>query len=175
MLLDFSLAAWLGALLIFVLRIGDMSLDTIRMLYVVRGRKLLAGLLGFFQALIFIVAIANVLTGKSSLLSVLAYALGFASGNVIGMVIEEKLAVGFIRLTAVSSGLGSSIAEKLRGAGYAVTELAGRGKNGMVTVLSVSVRRREFDDAETIILETDSEAFITAEDVRAVRRGFWRA
>lgn len=172
---SFSLAAWLAALLIFVLRIADMSLDTIRLLYVVRGRKLLAGLLGFFQSLIFIVAIANVLSGKANLLSILGYALGFACGNVVGMAFEEKMAVGFIRLTAVSSGLGTAIAEKLRRTGYAVTELAGRGKNGMVTVLSVSVRRREFDDAETIILETDPEAFITAEDVRAVRRGFWRA
>ena len=173
--LAFGQAAWLGALLIFVLRIADMSLDTIRMLYVVRGHKLLAWVLGFFQSLIFIVAIASVLTGKSNLLSVLAYALGFACGNVVGMVIEEKLAVGFIRLTVVSSGLGSAIADKLRRAGYAVTEVSGRGKNGMVSVLSISVRRREFDDAETTILETDPDSFITAEDVRAVRRGFWRA
>lgn len=175
MVLEFGPAAWWGACLILILRIADMSLDTIRLLYVVRGRKLLTGLLGFFQALIFIVAISNVLSGKAGLLGILAYALGLACGNVVGMIIEEKLVVGFIRITAISSGLGTAVAEKLRRAGYAVTELAGRGKNGMVTVLSVSVRRREFDDAETVILETDPEAFITAEDVRAVRRGFWRA
>jgi uncharacterized protein YebE (UPF0316 family) len=168
-------AAWLGALLIFVLRIGDMSLDTIRLLYVVRGHKLLAWLLGFFQSLIFVVAIANVLTGKASLLSILAYALGFATGNVIGMLIEEKLAIGHIRLTVVSTSLGSALADKLRRVGYAVTEVPARGKNGTVSMLSCSVRRREFDNAETIILEVDPEAFITAEDVRAVRRGFWRA
>lgn len=175
MAFSFDLAAWTGAALIFVMRIADMSLDTIRLLYVVRGRKLLAWILGFFQSLIFIVAVANVLSGKASLLSILAYALGFACGNVIGMAIEEKLAVGFIRLSVVSSGLGNAVAEKLRKAGYAVTELSGRGMNGMVSMLSVSVRRREFDDAETIILETDPGAFLTAEDVRAVRRGFWRA
>lgn len=169
-----SPAAWLGALLIFCMRVADMSLDTIRLLYVVRGRKRLAWLLGFFQSLIFIVAIANVLTGKAGWMSILAYALGFATGNVVGMWIEERLAVGFIRLTIVSARLGSALAESLRRHGFAVTEIAGRGKDGMVTMLNVSVRRREFDQVETVILETDADAFITAEEVRAVRRGFWR-
>lgn len=177
MMIDFAFgpAAWLGALLIFVLRIGDMSLDTIRLLYVVRGQKHLAWVLGFFQSLIFVVAIANVLSGKANLLSILGYALGFATGNVVGMLIEEKLAIGHIRMTVISARLGPALAEKLRKAGYAVTEIPARGKSGTVSMLYCSVRRREFDEAETVILETDPEAFITAEDVRAVRRGFWRA
>jgi uncharacterized protein YebE (UPF0316 family) len=170
-----SPAAWLGALLIFFLRVADMSLDTIRLLYVVRGRKRLAWVLGFFQSLIFVIAIANVLTGKAGWISILAYALGFATGNVAGMWIEERLAVGFIRLTVVSARLGAALADALRKHGYAVTEIPGRGKNGTVTVLTISVRRREFDHVETLILETDPDSFVTAEDVRAVRRGFWRA
>lgn len=168
-------AVWLGAALIFVMRVADMALDTIRLLFVVRGRKRLAFLLGFFQSLIFILAVANVLTGKASWISILAYALGFATGNVVGMWIEERLAVGFIRLTVVSARLGSALAESLRRHGFAVTEIPGRGKDGTVTVLSVSVRRKEFDHVETVVLETDPDAFVTAEDVRAVRRGFWRA
>jgi uncharacterized protein YebE (UPF0316 family) len=170
-----SPAAWLGALLIFGMRVADMSLDTIRLLYVVRGRKRLAWLLGFFQSLIFIVAIANVLTGNAGWMSILAYALGFATGNVVGMWIEERLAVGYIRLTVVSARLGAALADSLRSHGFAVTEIPARGKDGTVSVLTVSVRRREFDHVETVILETDADAFITAEDVRAVRRGFWRA
>ena len=168
-------AAWLGALLIFVMRVADMSLDTIRLLYVVRGRKRLAWVLGFFQSLIFIVAIANVLTGKVGWMSILAYALGFATGNVVGMWIEERLAVGYIRLTVVSTRLGAALADSLRKHGFAVTDIPARGKDGTVSVLTISVRRREFDHVETVILETDPEAFVTAEDVRAVRRGFWRA
>ena len=170
-----SPTAWFVALLIFALRVADMALDTIRLLYVVRGRKFLAWLIGFFQALVFIIAIANVVTGKIGWMSVLAYALGFATGNLVGMWIEERLAIGFIRLTVVSARLGSALAENLRAHGFAVTEVSGRGKDGVVAMLSVSVRRREFDQVETVILETDADAFITAEEVRAVRRGFWRA
>jgi uncharacterized protein YebE (UPF0316 family) len=170
----FTPAALLIALGIFALRICDMSLDTIRVLFV-RGRKGLAWVLGFFQSLIFVVAISTVLSQLGNLLNVLAYAAGFATGNVIGMLIEERLAIGHIQLNVVSSTRGASIAEQLRSSGYAVTEIPARGKNGTVTMLSVGVRRKDVDDVETVVLEADSEAFITAEDVRPVRRGFWRS
>ena len=170
-----SLQAWLIALGIFLLRIGDMSLDTIRLLYVVRGRKRLAWILGFFQSLIFVVAISIVLTRLDNPLNILAYAAGFATGNVVGMVIEERLAIGFVLVTVISPLRGAAIAEKLRTGGYAVTEISARGRDGMVSMLNVSVRRKETDDVETIILEADPQAFITADDVRPLRRGFWRA
>jgi uncharacterized protein YebE (UPF0316 family) len=150
-------------------------LDTIRVLFVVRGRKGLSWILGFFQSIIFVVAISTVLTQMDNLLNVLAYAGGFATGNVVGMLIEERLAIGHIQLNVVSSTRGASIAEQLRSSGYAVTEIPARGKNGTVTMLSVGVRRKDVDDVETVVLEADSEAFITAEDVRPVRRGFWRS
>jgi uncharacterized protein YebE (UPF0316 family) len=173
---NFAWSAILFALLIFVLRVCDMSLDTIRVLFVVRGRKLLAWVLGFFQSLIFIIAISQVLTsGGKDFLSILGYAAGFATGNVVGMLIEERLAVGHILVTVISSTRGAAISETLRKAGYAVTEIAGRGKDGSVTVLHCSVRRKEVDEIDTIVLEADSTAFVTAEDVRPVRRGFWRA
>jgi len=167
--------AFLGALLIFVLRIGDMSLDTIRVLFVVRGRKGLAWGLGFFQSLIFVIAISSVLSKLDNFLTVLGYAGGFATGNVVGMLIEERLAVGHIHFTIMSSTRGASITEKLRASGFAVTEIPARGKNGTVFVLHVDVTRRDKDNVETVVLETDPEAFITAEDVRPIRRGYWRA
>lgn len=167
--------AFLGALLIFVLRIGDMSLDTIRVLFVVRGRKGLAWVLGFFQSLIFVIAISSVLSNLDNLLNVLGYAGGFATGNVVGMLIEERLAVGHIHFTIMSSTRGASITEKLRASGFAVTEIPARGKNGTVFVLHVDVTRRDKDNVETVVLETDPDAFVTAEDVRPIRRGYWRA
>ena len=175
MLQFLSLQAWLVALGIFVLRIGDMSLDTIRLLYVVRGRKRLAWILGFFQSLIFVVAISSVLTHLDNPLNVLGYAAGFATGNVIGMIIEERLAIGYVLVTVISPLRGAAIAEKLRASGCAVTEIAARGRDGMVSMLNCSVRRKETDDVETVILEADPQAFITADDVRPLRRGFWRA
>jgi uncharacterized protein YebE (UPF0316 family) len=167
--------AWLGAGLIFLLRISDMSLDTLRVLFVMRGRKPIVWVLGFFQAAIFVLAIGSVLKGVNNPLNVLAYAAGFATGNVVGMQIEEWLAVGHVQLSIVSPRLGAAVAEQLRLAGYATTEIPARGKDGMVTMLSCSVLRRNVDKVRNLVNEVDPSAFITAEDVRPVRRGFWRA
>jgi uncharacterized protein YebE (UPF0316 family) len=171
----FSPQAWLGALGIFALRVGDMSMDTMRMLFVVRGKKGLAWGLGFVQSLIYIVAISSVLANLNNPLNIVGYAAGFATGNVIGMLIEERLAIGHIHFRIISSNLGKSLAEKLRESGYAVTEFPARGKNGTVTVLECNVLRRGRESLETIVKETDPDAFVTAEDVRPVRHGYWRA
>ncbi len=167
--------AWLGALLIFGLRVVDMALDTIRVLFVVRGRKGLAWVLGFFQALVFVIAISSVLSNLDNPLNVLGYAAGFATGNVVGMLLEERMAIGYMHLSIISPRLGAALAEQLRAAGYAVTELPGRGKNGAVNVLHVDVRRRDQAEVETIVLEADPGAFVTTEEVRPLRRGFWRS
>ncbi len=167
--------AWLFALLIFVLRVGDMTLDTIRVLFVVRGKKLLVWILGLFQSLIFVIAISSVLSELDNILNVIGYATGFATGNLIGMVIENRLAIGHVLINIISSNRGTYIAERLRASGYAVTEIPGRGMNGTVFELHASVLRKDVSQVETIVLESDPQAFVTAEDVRPVRRGFWRA
>ncbi len=165
----------LVALGIFALRIGDMSLDTIRVLFVVRGRKAWAWGLGFVQALIFVVAISSVLTHLDNPLNVVAYAAGFATGNVVGMLMEERMAIGFLQFTIISSTRGADVAEQLRKSGYAVTEIPARGRNGTVTMLQTSVRRKDLDNIETIVLEADPEAFVILDEIRPVRRGFFRA
>ncbi len=167
--------AWLMGLGIFALRVCDMSLDTVRLLFVVRGKKKLAWLLGAMQSLIFVIAISSVLSNLNNPLNIIGYATGFATGIVIGMFIEERLAIGHIHLTIMSPMRGAAISDALRAAGFAVTEIAARGKSGTVAVLHVDVLRKNMDQAETIILEADPDAFVTAEDVRPIRRGFWRA
>lgn len=170
-----SIPAWLYALIIFALRVGDMSLDTLRVLFVVRGKKTISWILGFFQSLLFVIAITSVLTQLDNIMNVIGYAAGFATGNVLGMLIEERLAVGHIQLTIMSATRGAAICDALRIAGFGVTEIPGRGKNGTVSVILTNVYRKDVDRLETIILETDPEAFVTREDVRPMRRGFWRA
>jgi len=170
-----STQAWLMAGLIFLLRVTDMTLDTLRVLVVMRGRKAIAWILGFFQAGIFVLAISSVLENLDNPLNIAGYAAGFATGNVVGMLIEERLAIGHILLSIVSPRRGSAIAENLRGEGYAVTEIPARGKDGMVSLLYVNVLRRNTDRVKKLANEIDPEAFITAEDVRPIRRGFWRA
>jgi uncharacterized protein YebE (UPF0316 family) len=167
--------AFLGAGLIFLLRVTDMALDTLRVLMVMRGRKGIAWILGFFQSAIFILAISSVLTHLDNPLNVVGYAAGFATGNVVGMWIEERLAIGHVSITIVSSRRGAAIADHLRAEGFGVTEIPARGKDGMVSLLTCSVLRKNVADVRNLVNEIDAEAFITAEDVRPVRRGFWRA
>ena len=170
-----SPAAWLGGLMIFGLRIIDMSLDTLRMLFVMRGRKEIAWGLGFCQSVVFVLAITRVLSDLSNPLTVFGYAAGFATGNVVGMTIEERLAVGHIQLQIISKRRGTGLARALRDAGYGVTEISARGRDGNVRLLSVSALRKDLANARQIVHETDEEAVITSEDVRPVRRGFGRA
>ena len=105
----------------------------------------------------------------------IAYAAGFATGGVIGMWIEERLAIGFTNIQIVSSGRGAILAQELRENGFAVTEIPARGKDGMVSMLSLSVRRTQVVIVEKIINEFDEAAFVTSEDVHPMRRGFFRA
>ncbi|OGO38129.1 MAG: hypothetical protein A2W35_01675 [Chloroflexi bacterium RBG_16_57_11] len=169
------MSALLGAGMIFALRVSDMTLDTLRVLVMMRGRKKIAWVLGFFQALIFVIAIGSVLNNLDNPLNILGYAAGFATGIVVGITIEERLAIGHIQLSIISPRRGAALAERLRSEGYAITEISGRGKDGVVTMLSCSVLRKNVSKVQELVNEVDDSAFITAEDVRSVRRGFWRA
>jgi len=171
----YDLEAWRTAGVIFGLRVIEMSLDTIRVLLVVRGRKGIAWTVGFLQSLLFVMAITTVLSNLDNLLTAFGYAAGFATGNVTGMFLEEKLAIGHTHLRIISSRRGNAIAEALRGLGFAATEVSGRGKDGMVTMINCSVLRKHVRQVETVVHDLDDNAFVTAEDVRPVRRGFWRA
>jgi uncharacterized protein YebE (UPF0316 family) len=171
----FTTSVVLSALVIFGLRVVDMTLDTIRVLFVMRGKKPIAWVLGFFQSLVFVIAITSVLSHLDNPWNVIGYAAGFATGNVVGMAIEARLAVGHIHLTIISPSRGSKVVDSLRTAGFGVTEIPARGKDGTVAILHCDVLRRDMDHVETVIMEADPEAFVTAEDVRPVQRGFWRA
>jgi len=170
-----SPAAWLNAALIFGLRITDMSLDTLRVLFVVRGQKRIAWILGFFQSAVFVIAITRVLSDLNNPLVILGYAAGFATGNVLGILAEERLAIGHIQLQIVSRRRGSAVAKALRASGYGVTEISARGRDGTVKLLTASVHRKDASRARSIVHEMDPDAFVTSEDVRPVRRGFWGA
>ncbi len=91
------------------------------------------------------------------------------------MLIEERLAIGHIHLQIVSPRRGVALAQAIREAGFGVTEIPARGRDGMVSMLSVSVLRKDVSKVEMLVHGTDPEAFMTSEDVRPVRRGFWRA
>ena len=166
---------WVGALVIFGFRVLNIALDTLRVLFTLRGRKTLSWVFGFIVSLMYVLLLTSVLANLNSPLFILAYAAGFATGGVVGMWIEERLAIGFTNIQIVSPRLGVVMAQKLRESGFAVTEIPARGKDGMVSMLSLSVRRKQVVDVEKIVNEYDDGAFVTLEDVRPVRRGFFRA
>ena len=163
------------ALLIFAVRVIATSLDTIRLILTMRSSKIWVWLLGFFNSMLWVVTFAFVLSDINNLVNVIFYAAGFATGNVMGMWIEDKLAVGFAEVRVISSKWGAAILDELRENNFAVTEIPARGKDGMVSVITSSVRRSQVQDIEKLVRNIDQDAFITTEDVVAVRRGFWRA
>ncbi len=163
------------ALSIFVVRVIATSLDTIRVILTMRSRKGWVWILGFLNSMIWVMTFAFVLSDIDNFVNVIFYAAGFATGNVMGMWLEDKLAVGFSEVRVISSKWGAAILEELRSNRFAVTEIPGRGKDGTVSVITTSVRRNQVHDVEKHVREIDPEAFITTEDVIAVRSGFWRA
>ena len=161
------------ALLIFSLRIIDVSLYTMRIMMVMRGRKALAWVFAICQSMVFVTAITSVISDIGNWTKVVGYAAGFATGNVVGMLIEQRLAIGFSHLRIVSSGYGIEIAETLREAGFGVTEISGQGKDGMVEMISCSVQRRKTNQALAIVDRIDQDAYVTVENIRSFSKGYW--
>lgn len=165
---------WVVAAVIFISRVLNMALDTIRMLTVMRGMRTITWILGVLQTVLFVMALGSVMNDLNNPIKILAYSVGFATGNVIGMNIEKRLAFGFINMTIISSLRGQELAEKLRSQGHAVTEIPARGKDGSVEILECSVQRKFAPDVQKSVLECDPDAFITSRDIQRIWRGYWR-
>jgi uncharacterized protein YebE (UPF0316 family) len=163
----------LFALGIFGLRLVNQALDTVRFLMTIRGRNGVAWVLGFLETTIWVLTLSAVISQLNNILYVVAYSAGFATGNTVGVLIEGRLALGHMFLRIISPKRGSAIAKKLRKEGYGVTEIPARGKSGTVTILNVSVRRREVKKVHELAQKVDSSAFISSEETRPLRRGFW--
>lgn len=164
----------LGAVLIFCLRLTDVSMGTVRILMAVRGRRVLAGLIGFFEVTIFLVAISQVITNIGNWWNVLAYAAGFATGTIVGMTIENKLAIGLAEVNIISMGMGAQIAEGLREDGYGATEFLGVGQKNVVDMVRTVVRRREVPAVMATTSAVDDQAFVTVQEMQSAYRGRWR-
>ncbi len=166
------LAGPFGPLFIFLLRICDVSIATLRLLYAVRGRKLIAASLGFFEILIWIVAIGTVVRNFGSTWLVVGYAAGFAAGTYVGISIEQKLALGLAEVRVISRAAGVEIAEALRSLGFGVTEVLGQGREGRVEILHTIVQRRSLKKLTREVERWDPEAFVIVEEPRSIERGW---
>ncbi len=105
----------------------------------------------------------------------LGYAMGFATGLIIGMIIENQMAIGYTNIRIISPHRGIEVAEGLRGSGYAVTEVSAQGRDGMVAILHCSVLRKYENRIKKVITRLDPDAFVTAENVYLIQRGFWNS
>jgi len=130
-----------GALLIFLARVTDVSLATLRMLFLVRGKRYYAGGIGFLEVIIYIMALKYVVDRLHSPLNLVFYALGFAAGNVVGSFIEEKVALGQVTLQVITDRRPLELAQRLRSLGLGVTVTHGLGLNGRHYYISASPER----------------------------------
>jgi len=162
----------LWVFLIFFLRVAAIALGTVRVLFVVRGERLLSSTMGFFQTLLFVVAIGKVVQDLTNIPNVLAYCLGFAVGTWVGMAIEGRLALGYVLVRIVSLQKGRGIAQVLREKGYGVTEMLGEGWAGRVGIVDVVAKRKDVPLITSVGREIDGEAFITIQEAREVYRGY---
>jgi uncharacterized protein YebE (UPF0316 family) len=161
-------------IVIFLLRSSDLTLATLRMLAVARGRASAAWIIGFSQALTFVLGITGVLSNLRNPVNLVAYAAGFATGNVIGIMIEAKVAPGHSLMRIISSERGSLIIESLHTLGRGATEVSALGQNGMVSLIYCFVPRRKVMKIKDEVLLLDPDVFITTENVRELRGG-WQA
>ena len=161
-----------GPIAVFLLRATDVTMATMRMLLIVRGRRVLAPAIGFVEILIWVTAIGIVVQHLSSPMHVIGYAAGFAFGNYLGLRLEERLAIGLATVRAVVRSGGAELADALRAAGMGVTEMIGQGREGPVEVLYSVIQRRDISRCLAIIEAGSEGSFVVVDEPRLVRRGW---
>ncbi len=160
-------------LAIFLARIADVTLQTLRILAVSRGNKLVAPLLGFFEVIIWLLAIRQIMQNLSNPFCYLAYGAGFAMGNYIGILIEEKTAIGKQLIRIITRKDAQVLVEALRRQGFGVTDISAHGKTGPVSVLYSIVERYDLERVIRVIEKFNPKAFYTIEDIRNVKAGIF--
>ncbi|MHC2990059.1 hypothetical protein OB13_00005 [Pontibacter sp. HJ8] len=155
-------------ILIFLARIVDVTLGTLRIVFISKGDKLIAPLLGFVEVLIWLVAITQVMQNLSNFVSYFAWAAGFATGNFLGLRIEQKLALGQMVVRVITVESAEDLIERLAGRGYRLTSVDAKGTRGKVNLLFMIVKRKKLKEVIGIIRDYNPNAFYSIEDVRSV-------
>ena len=171
-------------ILIFFSRICDVTLGTLRILFLSKGYKYIAPVLGFFEVLIWVIAISQLLSNLSSWVAYVAYAGGYATGNLVGMLIEERIAIGTLMLRITTPKDGRDLMKLLSAAGFGVTLVSAEGSSGRVSMIQTVTSRKMLKEVEAILVSYDPGLFYTIEDIRLVKHGvfppkpsfirFWR-
>lgn len=157
--------------LIFLSRIIDVSFGTIRIVMVSKGQKIWAPVLGFFEILIWLLAISRIFQNLDNWTCYFAYAGGFACGNYVGLLIEEKLAVGIVKLQIITRMNAENLIKALKEAGYGITHHSARGGSEDVSIIYSIINRKEIKKVEKIVKSSNPKAFYSVEDVKFVNEG----
>ncbi len=159
----------LGALLIMFMRIADVTIGTFRTILVVQAKKYYAAVAGFFEVLIWITAMKFIVDHMDTNLNLIAYAVGFGIGNLLGITVEEKIGLGYSQINIISRYAADKIATSLRRSKYGVTLLPAEGGSGGMAVIVAIVRRRDAKHVIKAVEEIDKNCFITIQHSRPYR------
>ncbi len=169
---DSAYYAWFVLpLLIFLARVMDVTMGTVRVIFVSRGMKYLAPVMGFFEVLIWLLAIGQIMKNLSNPMCYVAYAGGFAMGNYVGISIAEKLSLGVVQVRVVTAQDAMPLVKRLKERNYGVTCVDGHGGNGEVKVVFTVVQRREARKVVELIKTFNPQAFYSIEEVGFVEKG----
>ncbi len=155
-------------ILIMLARVVDVSLDTIRVIMVAKGYRNMAPFIGFFQSLIWLIVITKIIANLDNWFTYIGYASGFGLGTYVGMLLEEKLALGYELVRVITKVSADDLIRMLHEKGYPVTSITGRGSEGEVGVLFIIMKRKVLKDVISIIKKFNPNAFYTIEDMRFV-------
>lgn len=164
----------LAAGVIFVLRVFGVALSTVRMLVMMRGHKMLAVGLGFFEVFAYVLAISRVTHDLGNLWNILGYCFGFCAGTLVGMSLDDRVVTGHATVRVVSKLKGREVLEALHVAGYGATLQQGRGRDGDVAIVTSVLRRRDVEGLCRTAQQADPQSFVTVEEARTVLRGYLR-
>ncbi|MBN8702699.1 MAG: DUF2179 domain-containing protein [Bacteroidetes bacterium] len=160
-------------LLIFISRLFDVTLNTLRHIFTSKGYTKIVPILGFFEVLLWLIIVAQVMKNLNNVACYLAWACGFATGTYIGLKIEEKLALGNQIIRLITNQSTSGLIDLLREKNHGVTILSGEGAKGPVKILYIIAERKNVKDVIHIIDKNIEDAFYTIEDIRNSHHGIF--
>ena len=152
---------FLGAAFIALMRVCDVTIGTFRTLLVVQGRKYQAAFAGFFEVSIWLLAMKYIFEHLDNIYNFIGYATGFALGNILGITLEQKVALGYVQVNIVSRHHTEEIASIMRDSKFGVTILPAEGKSGELSILIVIIKRKNLNALMHIAESVDKHAFIT--------------
>jgi len=157
--------------LIFAARIIDVSMGTVRVIFVSRGFRYLAPIVGFFEIIVWLLAIGQIMKNLSNPACYIAYAGGFAAGNFIGICIADKLSLGLALIRVVTQKDALPLVERLKNENYGVTSVDGHGTSGEVKVVFTIVPRRQVSRVVALIKEFNPQSFYSIEEIGLAEKG----